>query len=79
MMIKISSSGKMLWEKTYDSGISRWGDKSIVETSDGGYVLTDNTGSSGTPTVIKTDENGFVHWTKTYDNKGEINPIQFQR
>jgi hypothetical protein len=75
MLLKISSSGKMLWKETYDSGISNWGDKSIVQTSDGGYVLTDNTGASGTPTAIKTDENGVVQWTKTYINTSEKNHI----
>jgi len=76
MMIKISSSGNLLWKETYDSRISHWGDKSIVQTSVGGYVLTDNTGASaGTPTAIKIDENGVVQWTKTYNNTSEKNHV----
>lgn len=76
MMLKISSSGNLLWKETYDSRISHWGDNSIVQTSDGGYVLTDNTGASaGTPTAIKIDENGVVQWTKTYNNTSEKNHV----
>lgn len=75
VMLKFNSLGSILWSKTYDVGISNWGFKSIIQTSDGGYVLTDNTGSSGTPTAIKTDENGVVQWTKNYNNTSEKNHI----
>ncbi len=66
VLLKISGSGSLLWKKTYDLGISNRGSKSIVQTSDGGYVLTDNTGSFGTAAAIKTDENGVVQWTQNY-------------
>jgi hypothetical protein len=64
LLLKISSSGSLLWSKTYDSGQSSWGDKAIVQTNDGGYIFTDYTGIA---TVIKTDSNGVVQWTKTYN------------
>ena len=64
LMLKISPSGSLLWSKTYDSGESTWGNKAIVQTSDGGYILTNNTGIA---TVIKTNSNGGVQWTKTYN------------
>lgn len=66
VLLKISGSGSLLWKKTYDLGISNRGLKSIVQTSDGGYVLTDNTGSFGMATAIKTDEKGEVQWTQNY-------------
>jgi hypothetical protein len=75
MLLKISSSGNLLWEKMYNLGISNNCHKSIVQTSDGGYILTDNTNPNYTPTVIKTDSNGSVQWTKTYDNTGNFDPF----
>lgn len=64
VLLKISSTGSLLWSKTYDQGKSAWGDKAIVQTSDGGYILTDNAGAA---TVIKTDSNGNLQWTRTYN------------
>ncbi len=64
VLLKISSSGSLIWSRTYDSGESTWGNKEVVQTGDGGYILTDFTGIAK---VIKTDSNGFVQWTKTYN------------
>ena len=63
-LIKINEIGDTLWTKTYgtntyDNGIS------IKETFDGGLILAGYTASN--VIVIKTDSNGIVEWTKTYD------------
>ncbi len=63
-LLKISPSGSLLWNKTYNEGKSTpWSDKAIVQTSDGGYILVDDTGVA---TVIKVDMNGEKKWNKTY-------------
>ncbi len=59
------------WNQTYG------GEKfetaySLVVTSDGGYALAGHTQSFGAGDgdywLVKTDENGTVEWTQTYDN-----------
>ncbi|QHT66187.1 T9SS type A sorting domain-containing protein [Rhodocytophaga rosea] len=76
-IIKTDANGNKLWDKTY-GGI--YGDDltSIVQTSDGGYLLGGSSGSpvSGDKTapnikdsdfwIVKIDKNGNKLWDKTY-------------
>jgi hypothetical protein len=59
----------MLWNRTY-GGVDDDSFYSIVQTSDGGYVVAGRTSSFGSGKydgwLIKTDENGSVLWDRTY-------------
>ncbi|TDW47758.1 putative secreted protein (Por secretion system target) [Flavobacterium sp. 270] len=78
-IIKINDTGEILWQKTYGAD----GDDQpyvIHQTSDGGYIIGGNSNSknplspqggivgNGTDYwILKTDEEGGVVWSKTYD------------
>lgn len=72
MLIKTDSSGNLQWQKTFNN-VGLAGITSIVQTKDGGYVLsgTDISPPISKPVysgwVIKTDDKGTVQWNKTVD------------
>jgi len=57
MLIKIDPLGEIIWEKTYDL-VDYWGDKTVIQTSDSGYLFATWTG------LLKTDSNGEKEWVK---------------
>ncbi len=64
-VVKLDSSGNIVWAKTI-GGI--FGDyaNSIIQSSDGGYVIAGGTGSFYADFyVVKLDSSGNVVWTKT--------------
>jgi len=67
-VVKLDSSGNVLWTKTI-GGSSDDGASSIMQSSDGGYVVAGETRSFGAGEddfyVVKLDSNGNVVWTKT--------------
>jgi hypothetical protein len=68
-MIKTDATGSMVWNKTYGgSGYDAF--TSIVETSDGGYLLAGYTDSLGAghsdAYLVKTDDSGSMLWNATY-------------
>jgi ribosomal protein L40E/plastocyanin len=69
LLKKIDSSGNMLWSRTYGGTENDLG-YSVVETSDGGYVVLGNTYSFGAGIndawLFKTDANGNMLWNQTY-------------
>jgi uncharacterized delta-60 repeat protein len=78
-VVKLDSSGNVIWTKTI--GGSDWDvARSIIQSSDGGYVVAGYTGSFGAGGdiyVVKLDSGGNVQWTKTiggsnYDEAGSI-------
>ncbi|MDD5531028.1 MAG: T9SS type A sorting domain-containing protein [bacterium] len=66
-LIKTNSSGNTLWTKTYGGSNDDFS-KSVLQTSDGGYVIVGGTSSYGNADayLIKTDSSGDTLWTKTY-------------
>lgn len=72
-LIRIDSSGKMLWNRTYGGAAD---DKafSLIKTADGGYVLGGTTESFGAGDadfwLVKTDSSGNIEWNKTYGGSG---------
>jgi len=79
-VIKLNSNGETVWKKTY-GGSSRDEGRSIITTTDGGYVLTGWTYSndgdfSGMNKgdyeifVMKLNSNGEIEWKKTFGGSG---------
>lgn len=73
-VIRTNSNGDTIWTKTY-GGTSADKGREIQKTSDGGYIITGETQSFGSPLysdvyIIKTDDNGNIVWEKTYGGDG---------
>jgi uncharacterized delta-60 repeat protein len=72
-VVKLDSSGNIIWTKTIGgSGDDQaW---SIIQSSDGGYVVAGRTNSFGAGGwdfyVVKLDSSGNVQWTKTIGGTG---------
>ncbi|MCH7762374.1 MAG: T9SS type A sorting domain-containing protein [Candidatus Marinimicrobia bacterium] len=69
LLIKIDASGDTTWTKTFGGSEYDYG-YSVQQTSDGGYIITGNTGTYGPGEqdvwLIKTDASGDTLWTKTF-------------
>lgn len=68
-LIKTNSLGDTLWTKTF-GGVENDGAFSVLETVDGGYIVSGYTGSFGSGYndvwLIKTNGSGDTLWTATY-------------
>ena len=67
-LVKIDASGNMEWNQTY-GGTEAESCLSVVQTSDGGYILAGSTNPTNTNDdvyLIKTDASGNSMWTKSY-------------
>jgi hypothetical protein len=68
-VVKINNNGEKEWSKTF-GGVSYDEANSIIQTSDGGYVLAGNTWSGGAGNqdayVVKMNNYGQEMWSKTY-------------
>ncbi|MEX2720649.1 MAG: hypothetical protein Q6362_004420 [Candidatus Wukongarchaeota archaeon] len=72
-LLKIDRNGNFVWDN-YWGGLGDDQAKSVVETSDGGYLIAGTTrsyGSGGDDVwLIKTNANGNEVWKKTYGGTG---------
>ncbi|MGD9049978.1 MAG: hypothetical protein PVF77_18135, partial [Anaerolineae bacterium] len=69
LLIKTDAEGNELWNRTYGDQILYlgWG---VAQTPDGGYILTGweaKTIPDRDVIVLKTDENGEVEWSRSWD------------
>lgn len=68
-VVKTDSNGDTLWTKTYGGTLDEEA-KSIIQTPDGGYLLTGYSKSfgdlNGDIFTVKTDSNGDTLWTHLY-------------
>ncbi len=71
---KIDEEGNTIWTKSYPIDDASSVCNSIIQTNDGGYVLTGYLDYQGNQDadilVMKTDVNGDSLWTKIYDGYG---------
>ncbi len=76
-LLKIDSSGNILWNKTY-GGIDKDDFRSILETSDGGYVASGASRSFSSGVVdfwiLKTDSSGVELWNNTFGGSKNDTP-----
>ena len=72
-ILKITSKGKQEWDKTFGEKDHDYG-SSIIQTSDGGYMVLGNTDSKGAGNgdiwMIKFNSKGNKQWDKTFGGKG---------
>ena len=68
-LVKTDSQGKKLWDRTFGGSKDDVG-MSVVQTRDGGYVVTGRTASYGSGKddiwLIKTDSDGKEKWNRTF-------------
>lgn len=68
-LVKTDSAGNLQWVNSY-GGDNDDSCSSVVQTSDGGYVLAGRTQSYGAGNwdfyLVKADSNGVLEWQKTY-------------
>jgi len=71
-LVKTDENGIVQWNQTYGGSESEIAN-SLIQTSDGGFVLAGGTNSFGADPdmwLVKTDENGIVQWNQTYGGSG---------
>lgn len=80
MLAKVNDNGEVLWVQSY-GGSERDDAYSVIETTDGGYLLAGRTNSSGNggsdAFVVKTDADGNELWSETFGglNNEQANQI----
>jgi len=74
LIAKLDSSGNLSWMKAYGEGSNEVAESNIIQTSDGGYVVTGYTksyeDSDGDLFVLKLDSSGNIDWFKTIGEAG---------
>ena len=72
-VIKLDNQGNIIWEKTYGGRDDDWA-YSIIQTTDGGYVIAGKTESKVAGVtdawIIKLDHEGNIIWDQTYGGSG---------
>ena len=71
VLFKIDNLGNLIWNRNFSmSGLISYG-LSILQTADSGFIITgylaDSIGTNIVAQIIKTDSNGLLQWSKTYN------------
>jgi len=61
-LFKVNSSGQLLWKRTLTGGQTNFLPRNLINTSDGGYLLTASSITSNNLFYWKTDSTGKVNW-----------------
>jgi hypothetical protein len=72
-LVKTNSIGQPVWNKTF-GGISNDWEPSMIQTSDGGFILAGfaYSGSGGADAwLVKTNMSGHVEWNRTFGGESE--------
>ncbi|MCD4707435.1 MAG: T9SS type A sorting domain-containing protein [Candidatus Sabulitectum sp.] len=81
-LIRTDSAGDLLWTKTFGGLAWDWA-TSVQQTSDGGYILTGMTDTSGTGDwdvcLVKTDANGESEWVRLFGADNGDNGMSVQQ
>lgn len=76
-VVRLNASGGVLWQKTFGGSSNEFG-RSVLPTSDGGFVVVGNTqsfGAGGSDVwVLKLTSAGLVEWEKTLGGTGDETP-----
>src|ERR1041385_509538 len=69
-LIKVNSNGDTLWTKVYKDVNNEDDCYSILQTSDGGFILAGTAGSANSekPLLVKTNSDGMLQWLRYYPN-----------
>jgi hypothetical protein len=81
-LLKTDVDGNLIWAKTF-GGIYNEEGRSVLQCSDGGYMIagfTDSFGIIGEDVcLIRTDINGNLQWCKTYGGSGADQSFSLQK
>ena len=73
-LIRTDANGDLLWSKTIGGSDEDYG-YNVVQTSDGGFIITGETWSFGAggsdAYLVRTDSSGSVLWTKTFGGSND--------
>ncbi|UCE66100.1 MAG: T9SS type A sorting domain-containing protein [Candidatus Zixiibacteriota bacterium] len=72
-VVKTDSVGEVMWSREYGTPLFADHAKSVLQTSDGGYIICGVRGGIGTAFdvwLIKMDSGGNVEWNRTYGGDG---------
>jgi len=68
-LVKTDRYGDVMWHKTY-GGVGEESGEAVIQTSDGGYIITGYTSSFGSGGIdvyiVKTNDQGTLLWDKAY-------------
>lgn len=86
-VVKIDASGNIIWQRIYGGTGSEIG-KTVLQTSDGGYIIGGDTASSASGDIpqtrsttvrdfwaIRITSTGDIIWQQTYDNPGPLTTL----
>lgn len=72
-VIRISSSGEVIWEKTFGSGDGVRGSNTIQNTNDDNFILTynsfDHLKDGYNTWLVKINDSGYIEWGRTFINE----------